>query len=153
MRRNAKVNIMCHDCGCACTEFEGSLCQRILLDAWRANCHKCSKKTFDPKHKANQAIMKGLNSESAEQLWSRTNLLAPFCMHMRRSYFRLYLKRYCVWRNGFTRAGYKSDINPSKSLKRKLDRTPTQWALRMNADLLRLAAPSSTAWHLYLVTA
>ena len=118
VRSHVKVGLHCEDCGCTMTDFQGHLCKRIFLDSWHAKKHKCSMKLFDPKHGKNSFLFKGLNSEAAEQTWSRMDPLAKFVMHMRRISFRLYLKRYCIWRNNFVRSGvHRNDLNPCRSHK------------------------------------
>ena len=113
---------LCADCACTLTQLEDGLVDRCLLDAWHAKKHVCSRKLFDPHHRSNKALVKDCNTQAAEQLWSRTDKLAGFCMHLRRSNYRLFLKSYCVWRNGFVRSGMRRDTNPCKSWKSSIRR-------------------------------
>ena len=114
---HAKIGIYCHDCSCRLTEFEGTYCNRVLLDSWHAKSHKCSKKRFDPKNKANQHVMKGKNSEAAEHLWTRMNKFSAMTRGMTRSRFRFFLKQYCLWRNSFLLRGMRAGASPLKSRK------------------------------------
>ena len=104
-------------------DFQRTYCDASFLDAYHAKSHKCDKRRWDPKHKANVRKCIGLNSSAAEQLWSRTDLLAPIARHMRRANFRLFLKGYCRWRNTYLRSSHRADVCPAKSLKKHIRRT------------------------------
>ena len=111
---HVNVRTHCHDC--ACTQELPS--RRCLLDSWHVIKHLCSKKLYDPAHPNNAKWVKGCNSEAAEQLWSRTDKLAPFATHLKRTSFRIFLKRYCAWRNQFNRCGmYAPDVSKLRSRK------------------------------------
>jgi hypothetical protein len=99
---------------------------RLLVDAWHVDKHCCNKAKFDPKHPKNVGIMRDNNSEAAEQLWSVTDHLSHFCMQFRRAAFRMFLRRYCIWRNGFIRSSSIRDVNPSRGLKRRRDVNPAR---------------------------
>ena len=105
-----KIGTHCLDCACTTADWEGVYCKRCLLDAWHALKHKCSRKRFDPKHKANRRHVKGRNTSAAEQLWSRTDKLAPFAMHFGRGVFRLVVP--LAWNGSYmpvrTRSGTRS---------------------------------------------
>ena len=118
---HVKIGVYCHDCACV-LDFEGRLCERCLLDKWHALKHKCSKPRFDPAHRLNEHWVRGCNTQAAEQLWSRTDKLAPFCMAFGRGCFRLFLRRYCVWRNGFVRSHMRRDASGIRSRKAALKR-------------------------------
>ena len=124
VRRHVRIGVLCLDCACTCTDFEKVYCNRCLLDAWHAKGHKCSRAKFDPQHRKNQAVVRGCNSEAAEQLWSRTDKLAPFASHFGRGAFRLFLRAYCRWRNNYKRAGLVSDTSGCVSRKTRKRRAP-----------------------------
>ena len=113
------VRTHCHDCAC---NFQLPA-RKCLLDSWHAIKHKCSKKKFDPKHNHNAHWIKDCNSEAVEQLWSRTDKLAPFATHFARPSFRMFLRSYCQWRNDFVRdPRFRSDTSKTRSWKRSLKR-------------------------------
>ena len=123
---NKYVNVatLCVDVGCVMAKsFEGIFCRNCLLDSWHALKHKCDKKKYDPKHPNNARLVKHCNSEAAEQLFSRTDKLASFCIHLKRQHYRLFLKRYFAWRNKFVRSGLRLDSNPCRSRKTHLKRS------------------------------
>jgi hypothetical protein len=112
-----KVGVHCHDCACTQDDFEGVYCKRVMVDAWHVKKHKCCKKRYDPKHKANLRLMKGCNTSAAEQLWSRTNRLSVFVSQMGRGFHRMFLKQWCVWRNKYERKSKgkkQDDVPPAK---------------------------------------
>ena len=116
---NVRVRTHCHDCACNATLQS----ERCLLDAWHALKHKCDKKKYDPSHKNNAKWVEGCNTSAAEQLWSRTDKLAVFCTRFGRGNFRMFLRCYCAWRNGFVRDGrYASDTSKTRSWKRAVSR-------------------------------
>ena len=120
-----KVRICCHDCNCRLHDsFEGVYCEMCFVDAWHVRKHKCDKALFDPAHKNNAPMFKklNLNSELAEQSWSRFNRFVAITRTMTRSHFRCFLRHYCIWRNQYTLGDYIKDINPSRSFK-KFNRT------------------------------
>ena len=114
----SKVGTVCHDCACQLASFEGVLCDRVLLDGLKYKKHKCKPALFHPFHKNNVRRTHGLNTQVVEQLWSKTNRLAPIASNMRRERFRLFLRAYCVWRNTYIRHGFRLDTNPCMSAKR-----------------------------------
>ena len=124
VRRRVRIGLLCLDCACSCTVFKGLYCKRCLLDAWHAKGHKCDRSRFDPLHSKNKRLIKGCNSEGAEQLWSRTDKLAPFAGHFGRGTFRMFLMAYCRWRNNFKRAGLVSDTSGCVSRKARKRRAP-----------------------------
>ena len=117
VRQRVEVGVHFHDCACSCSEFEDGLCRRTFLDAWHALKHKCSRRQFDPAHPKNSEITKKLNSQAAEQFWSRTDRLAAFCTQYSTGTYRLFLKRYCVWRNAYSRLGLRPDANKLRTRK------------------------------------
>ena len=117
---NVKVGVHCHDCACTQKDFEGVYCKRVMVDAWHAKKHKCCRKRFDPKHKANLRLMKGRNTSSTEQLWTRTNRFSVFVNQMGRGFHRMFLKQWCVWRNKYERK-HKG--------KKNADVPPANWVL------------------------
>ena len=113
-----RVHVVTHCLDCACAVSANELgCQHNILDGWHATKHKCSRARFDPAHKNNVAKVHGCNTEAAEQLWSRTDKLAGFCTHLGRGSYRIVLRSYCKWRNGFVRSGLKSDVSTLRSRK------------------------------------
>lgn len=120
--KHIKIRTHCLDCACHHSDWEGKFCRRCLLDAWHAQKHKCNRALYDPTHAKNTHWVRGCNTSAAEQLWSRTDKLAPMTMNMRRAAFRLFLRRYCAWRNNFVRGSYRSDINPARSRRAALRR-------------------------------
>ena len=117
LTKNVKLSVLCHDCNCNTGFGNGVFCKHAFLDAWHAHKHKCDKRKFDPQHENNSRKMSGLKSEGCEQLWSKTDKLAPFVMKYKKVNYRLFLKRMCVWRNAYTRSKLTSDINPARSMK------------------------------------
>ena len=109
------VGTACHDCACQRSAFEGTYCDKVLLDGLKYKTHKCSAAKFHPFHKNNVRRMHGLNSQVVEQLWSKTNKLAPIAVNLRRDSVRMFIRAYCIWRNSYIRSGYISDTNPSIS--------------------------------------
>jgi hypothetical protein len=108
------IGVIVHDCACIMLRFEGLFCERIILPGHAK--HKCDKRRFDPKHVNNVDLMKGLNSEAAEQLWSRMDTLS-ICLHKTsRPLFRMLVKHSCIWRNeyerGCRRGNLKRDVCP-----------------------------------------
>ena len=94
-KRKIKVGKYAHDCACVVeTPFkEASLIDEALLDGFHGKKHKCKTKRCNQKR---------LNSQAAEQLWSRLDKLG-FITHYSRAKFRCLLKHYCIWRNNFVR--------------------------------------------------
>ena len=116
VQSHVTVGTMCLDTACS-SGFEGTFCQRCLLDAWHAKKHKCSRAQFDPAHRRNLRRMSGCNSEAAEQLWSRTDKLGGFATHFGRGNYRLFLRSYCAWRNAFKRGNFITDVSGCVSIK------------------------------------
>ena len=115
---HTRVGTLCHDCACQLSAFDGTYCDKVLLDGLKYKKHKCNAAKFHPFHDNNVRRMRTLNSQVVEQLWSKTNRLAPIAMNLRRDRFRMPLRAYCIWRNAYTRAGYRHDTNPCMSAKR-----------------------------------
>ena len=111
------VGVLCHDCACQLGAFEGKYCEKVVLDGLKYKKHKCDSSRFSPVHKNNVRRMHGLNTQVVEQLWSRTNLLGPSLVKMRRDHYRLFIRSYCAWRNHYIRSGMAADVNPSLSSK------------------------------------
>ena len=55
-----------------------------------------------------------LNSQGADQLWSRMDRL-HFATHYGSARYRYFLKNYCVWRNDYLRKTRQSDATPCVS--------------------------------------
>lgn len=142
----AKVKTACLDTACAVRpHFEDAHCEGLLLDGWHAKRHKCSKKLNDYKHPNHAKRMKGLNSESAEQLWSRMDYLAHFVQHHSRAGLRMSLRRYGIWRTTFVRSKHTSDINPSRSRRRALKRRGIKTNMRTPMKRLRAIVAQTRA--------
>ena len=62
------------------------------MDGWHAKHHVCDPARFDPCHDDNKEMMDGFNTEGAEQLWSRMDLLAKAVNYMKRPLFRLFFE-------------------------------------------------------------
>ena len=96
-----------------------------MVDSWHVKKHKCDKAKFDPKHPTHRKFMKRLNSQAAEQLWSRMNKF-HFATHMGRANYRAFMRHYCIWRNKYIRAQgdgvHRRDVSglPNKRCKKKV---------------------------------
>ena len=106
-----KVGKYCHDCACVVrTHFEGDLCTLCYLDGYHADGHKCGMRSL--KHHAT------LNSQAAEQLWSRMDKFS-FITEMPRAHYRYFLFNYCKWRNAYVACKhYTNDTSPLMSGKK-----------------------------------
>jgi len=108
--RSSKVYVgkYCHDCACVVSvHFEGTLCEKCYLDGYHADGHKCGMRSL--KHHV------GLNSQAAEQLWSRLDKFAFVC-EMSRAHYRYFWYNYCKWRNGYVQSKYfTNDTSPLMS--------------------------------------
>ena len=119
------VRIYCHDCACALEPKFHDKVGRCLVDSWHVKKHKCDKAKFDPKHPKHRKFMKCLNSQAAEQLWSRMNKF-HFATHMGRANYRAFMRHYCIWRNKYIRAQgdgvHRRDVSglPNKRCKKKV---------------------------------
>ena len=104
------VRKFAHDCGCLLeAEFEGVFCDEVLLDGLHWKGHTCDLAAVD---------QKGLNSQAAEQLWSRMDLL-HFATEYERARYRYFMKNYMLWRNEFVRSlNCCIDVSPNLSRKR-----------------------------------
>ena len=104
-----------HDCSCVvATHFEGGLCDKCYLDGHHSKKHKCNTPAIIYK--------KTLNSQAAEQLWSRLDKLS-WISKMTRPHYRCFLHHYCLWRNAFTLGACRQDTNPCLSKRKMLKRT------------------------------
>ena len=119
MKDHIPIRTYCHDCSCR-LGFEGVFCEKALLDGFHATSHVCSREKWDPKHSMNMSFVADCNTEAVEQLWSKTNRLAPLFMKLNRRNFRFLLCSYARWRDGYVRSSYQKDINSSRSMKQYL---------------------------------
>jgi len=107
-----KIRLWAHDCSCCLKgDFESKgLAKKCVLDKWHALKHKCDcEDVQDPK----------LNSEAAEQLWSRVDKF-QWVSTMSRAHYRYLLKHYASWRNSFLGNGKRrADVCPIISGKRR----------------------------------
>lgn len=114
--KKVKVGKYCHDCGCTMQELEGELCDSMYLDAYHSKKHKCGYKAITKKE------FPHLNSQAAEQLWSKIEKLQSTISHFCRPRYRFFLRHLCLWRNDFTsrssRESQRPDINPAISKRR-----------------------------------
>ena len=140
--RHVRIRTHCLDCACCHRDWEERYCQRCLLDKWHAWGHKCSKKSFDPRHPLNKKWVEGCNTQAAEQLWSKTDRLAAIATQLSRVHFRVFCRRYCMWRNSFIRGQHRRDANPVVSLKARRRRGEAK-PLRKPAAQLVMRRPSS----------
>jgi hypothetical protein len=117
MRRSGvKVGKYAHDCSCVVRKhFEGTLCDKCYLDGYHSKKHKCDCPAIEHK--------KTLNTQAAEQLWSRLDKLS-WVHHMTRPHYRCLLFHYCLWRNAFTMGGKRPDTNPCLSKRKVMKRVP-----------------------------
>ena len=107
-----KVGKYAHDCSCVVApQFEGVLCDTCYLDGYHGKKHKC--RTPVLKHK------KRLNSQAAEQFWSRLNKLYGVSK-MTRPHYRCFLRHYCIWRNNTN--ALQSVSNPCTSRRQVMKR-------------------------------
>ena len=111
LRRKLKIGIYCHDCACRLkARFEGRFCDKCKLDGYHAKKHKCGLPAVV--HRRN------MNSQAAEQLWSRLDKLS-FATEYSRARYRFFWFCYAKWRNSFVRtAGFVSDTTPLASRRR-----------------------------------
>ena len=114
MKNNMIVGKYAHDCACRVAHFfEGRLCDKCYLDGWHAKKHRCNFPKISHK--------KTLNSQAAEQLWSRLDKF-NFITQYSKAHFRCFLKHMCIWRNrNVTTLGTAHDLNPAMS-KTKMSR-------------------------------
>ena len=89
------IRTYCHDCS-GRLGFEGVFCEKALLDGFHAKSHKCSRAKRDPKHSMNLSFVADCNTEAFEQLWSKTDRLAPVFMKLNRRNFRFLLCSYAL---------------------------------------------------------
>ena len=106
-----RVGKYAHDCSCVVRKhFEGGLVSKCYLDGYHAKAHKCNTPSLEH-HRT-------LNSQAAEQLWSRLDKLS-FVTEMPRSHYRYFWYNYGKWRNGYVRSAfYANDTTPLASRKR-----------------------------------
>jgi hypothetical protein len=110
--KRVKVGKYTHDVGCGVKEFEDGLCEKVHLDAYHGEKHKCDTAVVTKeKHP-------GLNSQAAEQLWSKLEHLQPTISHMTRPNYRFFLRHICSWRNNFVVKQWKKDVCPAVSRRR-----------------------------------
>ncbi len=112
MRKSrVRVGKYAHDCACVVRKrFEGIWCTKCYLDGYHGDSHTCGLPSL--KHR------RTLNSQAAEQLWSRLDKCAFIC-EMPRAHYRYTLFNYCKWRNNYVQSTYyTSDTTPLMSAKR-----------------------------------
>ena len=93
---SVQVDKYAHDCGCTLVDdLEGTLCRGVYLDAYHAKKHKCGLKTVT------KDKFPDLNSQAAEQLWARLERLQNTLKNLSRGKYRMFLKKWCEWRNKY----------------------------------------------------
>ena len=105
--RGIRVRKYAHDCSCQFKhEWEMlGLCAECLLDGFHWKTHKCN---------VPKVTDQCLNSQAAEQLWSRLDGL-HFSTEYTRAHYRYFLREYFIWRNSFLRSKHSVDVNPCVS--------------------------------------
>jgi len=114
-RAKMKARKYAHDCGCVVApHFGGTLCQKCYLDGMHSKKHKCKTPAMIYK--------KQLNSQAAEQFWSRWDKMTML-RTMSRSHFRCFLFHYCRWRNLYNSdSNHLPDANPCLSVRKMTER-------------------------------
>ena len=100
-----------HDCACRYLSWEGRLVDKLYLDGYHSEYHKCKMKAI--KYSPTR------NSQAAEQLWSRLDNFCPVVPAMSRAHYRYFWLNCAKWRNDFVRSEfYTADVCPMVTRKK-----------------------------------